>query len=91
MQTHLYGLAMSQKLPVNGFMWYNYFLEFTEGFTKNYDGNSGVGYFLEEDVTHRKKLWGSRKDLPFKPERKKLEKVEELVCSIESKEKYFIH
>ena len=38
-----------------------------------------------------KKLWDSRKNLPFKPERKKLEKVEELVCSIESKEKYFIH
>ena len=58
MQTQLYGSAMSQKLPVNGFMWYNYFLEFTEGFTKNYDGNSDVGYFLEEDVTHRKKIMG---------------------------------
>ena len=68
-----------------------FFLKFTEDFTKNYDGNSDVGYFLEEDVRYRKKLWCSRKDLPSLPERKKLEKVEELVCSIESKEKYFIH
>ena len=67
--THLYGWAMSQKLTVNGFMWYNYFLEFTKDFTKNYDGNRDVGYFLEEDVTYRKKFWGSCKDLPFKPER----------------------
>ena len=68
--THLYGWAMSQKLTVNGFMWYNYFLEFTKDFTKNYDGNRDVRYFLEEDVTYRKKFLGSCKDLPFKPERK---------------------
>ena len=34
---------------------------------------------------------GSHKDLPFLPEIKKLEKVENLVCSIEDKEKYDIH
>ena len=36
-------------------------------------------------------LFDSHKDLPFLPERKKLEKVEKLVCSMEDKEKYFIH
>ena len=39
----------------------------------------------------QKKLWGSHKKLPFLPERRKLEKVEKLVCSIEDKEKYVIH
>ena len=34
---------------------------------------------------------GSHKDLPFLLERKKLEKVEKLVCGIEDKEKYVIH
>ena len=29
-------------------------------------------------------LWGSHKDLPFLPERKKLEKVEKLDCSLEN-------
>ena len=52
---------------------------------------SDVGYFLEVDVEYPKKLWGSHKDLPFLPERKKLEKGEKLVCSIEDKEKYVIH
>ena len=47
--------------------------------------------FLELDIEYPKQLWSSHKDLPFLPERKKLEKVEKLVCSIEDKEKYVIH
>ena len=38
---NLYGWAMSQKLAVNGFMWYNEYLsDFNEEFIKNYDENS---------------------------------------------------
>ena len=58
---------------------------------KNYNENSDMGCFLEVDVGYPKKLWSSHKELPFLPERKKIEKVEKLVCSIEDKEKYFIH
>ena len=29
--------------------------------------------------------------MPFLPERKKVEKVEKLICSIENKKKYVIH
>ena len=83
---NLYGRAMSQKLPVKGFMWDKYLSEFNEDFIKNYDENSDVGYFLEVDVECPKKLFSSHKDLPFLPERKKIEKVEKLVCSIEEKE-----
>ena len=89
---NLYGWAMSQKLPVNGFKWYNDHLsDFNEEFIKNYNENSDEGYFLEVDIEYPKQLWSSHKDLPFLPERKKLEKVEKLVCSIEDKEKYVIH
>ena len=76
--SNLYGWSMSQKLPVNGFLWYNYLSEFNEDFIKNYDENSDVGYFLEVDVECPKKLFSSHKDLPFLPERKKLGKVEKL-------------
>ena len=82
---------MSQKLPVNGFKWENDLSRFNEDFIKNYNENSDIGYFLEVDVEYPKKLFSSHKDLPFLPERKKLEKVEKLVCSIEDKEKYVIH
>ena len=88
---NLYGWAMSQKLPVNGFKWVNDLSRFNEDFIKNYNENSDVGYFLEVDVEYPKTSWGSHKELPFLPERRKLEKVEKLVCSIEDKEKYVIH
>ena len=89
---NLYGWAMSQKLPINGFMWYDdYLSDFNENFIKNYDENSDEGYFLEVDVEYPKQLFGSHNGLPFFPERRKLEKVEKLVCSVEDKEKYVIH
>ena len=88
---YLYGWAMSQKLPVSGFKWNDDLSRFNEDFIKNYNENSDIGYFLEVDVEYPKKLFGSHKDLPFLPERKKLEKVEKLVCGIENKEKYVIH
>ena len=75
---NLYGWTMSQKLPVNGFMWDKYLSEFNEDFIKNYDENSDVGYFLEVDVEYLKKLFTSHKELPFLPERRKLEKVENM-------------
>ena len=82
---------MSKKLPVNGFKWEKNLSRFNEDFIKNYDENSDVGYFLEVDIDYPKQLFGSYKELPFLPERRKLEKVEKLVCSIEDKEKYVIH
>ena len=84
---------MSQKLPVGGFKWIKKddLSKFDEKFIKNYDENSDEGYILEVDVEYLKKLFNSHKDLPFLPDRKKLEKAEKLVCSIEDKEKYVIH
>ena len=88
---NLYGWAMSQKLPVNGFKWEDDLSKFNERFIKSYNDNSTKAYFLEVDVEYPKKLFGSHKDLPFLPEREKFEKVEKLICSIEDKEKYVIH
>ena len=73
-------------------MWHNDHLsDFNEDFIKNYNEKSDEGYFLEVDIEYPKQLWSSDKDFPFLPERRKLEKVEKLVCSIEDKEKYVIH
>ena len=43
------------------------------------------------DIEYPKQLFSSHKNLPFLPERRKIEKVEKFVCSIEDKEKYVIH
>ena len=83
---------MSQKLSVNGFIWYNdHLLDLNEDFIKSYNENSDEGYFVEVDIEYPKQLWSSHKDVPFLPERRKLEKVGKLVCSIEDREKYVIH
>ena len=81
---------MSQKLHVNGFKWVKNLSKFNEDFIKKYE-NSNTGYLLEVDLEYPKTLFNSHKDLPFLPERKKVEKVEKLICSIEDKEKYVIH
>ena len=90
---NLYGWAMSQKLPVKGFKWVKKkkLSTFNEDFIKKYDEDSSTGYFLEVDIDYPKELFNFHKDLPFLPERKKVEKVEKLICSIEDKEKYVIH
>ena len=71
---NLYGWAMSQKLPVNGFKWVekSRLTRFNERFIKNCDENSDIGYFLEVDIDYPKELFNLHKDLPFLPERKKL-------------------
>ena len=66
-------------------------MKFNKDFIKNYDENSNTGCFLEVDIDYPKELFHLHKDLPFLPERKKVQKVEKLICSIENKEKYVIH
>ena len=56
---NLYGWAMSQKLPVDGFEWIEKddLSKFNESFIKNYDENSDKGYILEIDVKYSKKIF----------------------------------
>ena len=81
---------MSQKLSVNGFKWVKSLSKFNEDFIENYDENSDKGYFLEVDVEYPKTLFSSHKDLPSLSKRKKVEKVEKLICCAEDKEKFVI-
>ena len=69
---NLYGLALSQKLPVNGFEWVEKLSQFNEGFIKNCGENSDKGYILEVDVEYSKNLFNLHEDLPFSAERKKI-------------------
>ena len=88
---NFYGWVMSQNLMINGFKWVEKLSRFNERFIKNYNENSDIGYFLEVDIDYPKELFNLHKDLPFLPERKKVNKVEKLICGIEDKEKYVIH
>ena len=58
---------------------------------KNYDENNDKGYILEVDVKYPKNVFNLHSDLPFLPERKKIEKCKKLVCNIHNKENYVVH
>ena len=70
---------MSQKLSVNGFEWVQELSEFDECFIKKYDENSDREYIPEVDVEYTTNLFNLHSDLPFLPEKKKIEKCKKLV------------
>ena len=65
--------------------------KFNEDFIKNYDEDSNKGYILEVDVEYPKDLHDLHSDLPFLPERMKINKCSKLVCNLYDKNKYVIH
>ena len=64
---------MSQNFPVNNFEWVKDTSQLYEDFIKNYNEESDEGYFLEVDVQYLEKLLQLHNDLPFLPEKKKIE------------------
>ena len=88
---NLYGWAMSQKLPVNGFEWvkhisshYKKLKKFIK-LIKSYDEDSDKGYILEADVDYPEYLHDLHSDLPFLPERMKIIKCNNHVCNLYDK------
>ena len=88
---NLYGWAMSEPLPVNSFDWIEDLYKIDEDFTKNHDKDSDKGYILEVDVKYPKKLHNLHSDLPFLPERMKIDKCNKLVCNLYDKKSYAVH
>ena len=88
---NLYGKAMSEKLPVDGFELVNDISEIEENFIKNYDDDSNAGYFIKTDIEHPKELHNKHNDLPFLPERMKVNKCKKLVCNLYDKKDYVDH
>ena len=82
---------MPKKLPVADFKWVDGLSIFTEEFSKNYDENSDRGYLFEVDVEYSRNLYKLHSDLPFLPERMKINKCDKLVCNVQDKENYIIH
>ena len=82
---------MSQKLPVNDFKWVEDYSEFNKDFIKSYSYERDEGYFFEVHVQYPEKSHNlHNNDLPFLPERMKIEKVEKLVAILRDKTEYVI-
>ena len=91
---NLYGWAMSKKLTVNGFKWFDTSEtsnKINEDFIKNYDENNDKGYILEVDVKYPKRLHKLHSDLPFLSERMEVNKCKKLVYNLFNKKKYVAH
>ena len=88
---NLYGLAMSPKLPINGFEWVEDTSQFYEDFMKSHNEESEKGYFLGVDIQYLENLHNLYNDLPFLPERMKIEKVEKVIANLHEETEYVIH
>ena len=84
-----YDWVMPQELPVNNFKWIKDTSQFNENVIRNYNEESDEGYFLKVDVQYLEKLHELHNDLPFLPERMKIEKVEILAVKLHEKTEYF--
>ena len=82
---------MTKKLPVDGLKWVDDLSMFTENFIKSYDEESDVSYLLVVDTEYPKTLRLLHSDLPFLPDRMKVNKANKLVCNVSDKENYSIH
>ena len=88
---NLYGWAMSKKLPVGEFERINP-EDCTEEIIKKYDKNDNdYGAILEVDVDYPKHLHKLHSNLPFLPERMKINKVDKLICNVQNKRNYVVH
>ena len=65
--------------------------KFNEDFIKNYDEDSNIGYILTVDIEYPKNLHDLHNDLPFLPERMKINKCSELVCNLYDRNNYVVH
>ena len=87
---NLYGLAMSEPFPADGFDRIKDLSKIDENFFKNYDKYSNKGYILEVDIKYPKSLHDLHSDLPFLPKRMKIDKCNKLVCNLYDKKNYVV-
>ena len=80
---------MCKKLPVGKFKWSKNLSKNTEHTIKNYDDNNDYSALLEVDPEYT--IHKSHYDIPFSPERRKINKIEKVATTLEDKEKYVVH
>ena len=68
-----------------------YTSQFNWDFTKDYKEESDEEYFRQVDAEYPKKIQELHNDLPFLPEKMKIEKSEKLVINLHKKTEYVIH
>ena len=93
---NLYGWAMSQSLPTNGFKWMNNLtkekvMDILEKTNSSMNDMGKTGYIFEIDLEYPQELWKSHNDYPLAPEKMKVGGVEKLISHFKLHKKYVIH
>ena len=78
----MYRSVISQKLQLDGFEEVKDISLFNEDFIKSYNKESNIGYLFEVEVKYPEQFHKLRNDLPFLPERMRIERCKKLVCSL---------
>ena len=78
---------MSKKLPIGKFRCADKLSIYTEQAIKMYDENNDYGAVPEVDIDCPLMMRTKHKDLPFLPQRKKINKVHKLVTTLDDKKK----
>ena len=88
---NLYGMAISEKLPIKGFKWIADISRIDEDFVKSYNKNSNTGYILKADIDYPCELQNLHCDLPFLPEKMVVNNTKKLICNLQDKKDYVVH
>ncbi|KAJ8950067.1 hypothetical protein NQ314_008073 [Rhamnusium bicolor] len=85
---NLYGWAMGQPLPYEGFQWTDCNIDVT-----SIPDDAEIGYILEVDLEYPESLHDLHRDLPFCPEHQTPpnSKFSKLMTTCYNKQKYIIH
>ena len=87
---NLYGWAMSQPLPTDGFRWVKCSGN-PNRLVEEMASKKDLGYLLEVDVSYPKELHNLHNDLPFMCTKMKINGVEKLIPNLYYKRKYIVH
>ena len=82
---------MSKRSSENTCKWFEDIFELNVDFRKSYNDESDKTYFLGVDVYYPENLHNLHNDLPFLPERMKIERVEKHIANLHEKTEYFTH
>ena len=88
---NLYCWAMLQKLAVKNFEWIEDTPQFNKDFIKSFNQESDEGHFLEVELQYHERLHELHNDLPFCPEKMKIETVEKLFTNLHDKTESVIY
>ncbi|CAI6374590.1 unnamed protein product [Macrosiphum euphorbiae] len=86
---NLYGYAMSQYMPTDGFKW----VKPTLAGLNDLDDTSPIGRIYEVDISYPKEVHDRHNDFPFLPQNATPlgSKVPKLMATLESKKNYIVH